>query len=237
MIEYALAPNELTGEPKKYRAQVLNSRSYTFDDIAKHLLKHNIGLSSSVIYGLWEGIKSAVEEYTSEGGVINTELFQTSISIKGTFNGMDDGFDPSRHKIRLNLRPGSLLLSVPGKLKVKKQNPSVKAFINSVTDIKTGSVNSSLTPGKNVRIIGQRLKIAGDDPSCGLYFVSDKPQDAPIKVDTSEYVVNNPSELVAVIPSLKKGNWKLRLVTQYSTGPKHLKTPQSVTFEKALTVA
>ena len=237
MIDYSLETNELTGDPKKYRAQVQNSKSYTFDDIAKHLIKHNTGLSSSVIYGLWEGIKGAIEEYTSEGGVINTEIFQTSISIKGTFNGMDDGFDPSRHKIRLNLRPGSLLQAVPGKLKVRKLNLGVKAFINSVTDIKTGSVDDKLTPGKNVRIIGQRLKITGDDPSCGLYFVSDKPQETPVKVETSEYVVNNPSELIAVIPNLKKGNWKLRLVTQFSRGPNHLKKPQNVTFEKMLTVA
>ena len=237
MIDYTLATNELTGEPKKYRAQVLNSRSYTFDDIAKHLIKHNIGLSSSAIYGLWEGIKGAVEEFMSDGGVINTELFRTRISIQGTFKGLDDGFDSSRHKIRLRLQPGQLLLDIPGKLKVKKQNPGIKTLISSVTDVKTGSVNGTLTPGKNIRIIGQRVKIDGADPSCGIYFVSDKPQDQPVKVEISEFVVNRPSEIIAVIPKLNKGNWKVRLVTQFSTGQKHLKTPQSVTFEKALTVA
>ena len=237
MIEYTLTENDLTGEPKKYRAQVMNSKSYTFDDIAKHLIKHNIGLSSSVIYGLWEGIKDAIEEFASEGALINTELFQTSVSIRGIFNGMDDGFDPSRHKIRLNLRPGSLLLDVPEKLKVKKLSPGVKAFINSVTDIKTGSVNNSLTPGKNIRIIGQRVKITGADPSCGLYFVSDKAQSDPVKVEASEYVVNKPSELIAVIPKLNKGNWRIRLVTQYCAGSTNLKKPYSLTFGKELVVA
>jgi hypothetical protein len=58
-----------------------------------------------------------------------------------------------------------------------------------------------------------------------------------VKVDSSEYVVNNPSELIIVIPDLKKGSWRLRLVTQYSTGQKCLKTPQSILFDKVLTVA
>ena len=236
-MEYNLVANELTGEPKKYRAQVMNSKSYTFDDIAKHLLKHNTGLSSSAIYGLWQGIKDAVEEFASEGGTINTELFKTSVSIRGVFNGMDDGYDPNRHKIRLNMRPGQLLLDVPGKLKVKKLNPGAKTFINSVTDVKTGSVNGRLTPGKNIRIIGQRVKIKGPDPSCGIYFVSDKANDAPVKVEASEYVVNKPSEIIVVIPKLNKGNWKIRVITQYCTGQKHLKSPQTATFEKALTVA
>ena len=40
MIEYVLKPNELmTGEPNKYLAQIVNSRSYTFDDIANRLIR------------------------------------------------------------------------------------------------------------------------------------------------------------------------------------------------------
>ena len=63
MIDYVLEPNELTGEPQKYRARVINSRSYTFEDIAKHLLKHNTGLSPAAIYGL-------NERYNNRGNVL-----------------------------------------------------------------------------------------------------------------------------------------------------------------------
>ena len=237
MIEYVLEANKLTGEPKKYRAQVTNSKSCTFEDIAKHLIKHNVGLSPTAIYGLWEGIKSAVEEFISDGNSINTELFHAHISVKGVFNGLDDGFDGTRHKIRLNLSPGSLLSAIPGTLKVKKVNSAVKSVIRSVTDIKTGSVNSCLTPGKNVRIKGYRIKINGNDPSCGLYFVPAKGSDDPVKVEPSEFVVNNPSEIIAVIPKLCKGAWNLRLVSQYSHGTSYSKTPHSLTFEEALYVA
>ena len=237
MIEYSLETNELTGDSTKYRAQVMNSRSYTFDDIAKHLIKHNIGLSSAAIYGLWEGIKGAVEEFVSQGGSINTELFQVRVSIKGVFNGMDDSFDPSRHQIKLNLQPGSLLLKVPGNLRAKKADSNVKVKISSVTDVKTGSVNGSLTPGKNVRIIGRRLKIDGPDPSCGIYFVPEDGQTGPVKVEQTDYVVNKPSELIAVIPRLSTGKWRVRLVTQYGTGKKALKVPLSITYGKELVVA
>ena len=236
MIEYVLERNELTGEPEKYRAQVINSRSYNFDDIAKHLIKHNTGLSRTVIYGLWEGIKSTVEELISDGSAINTELFNASISIKGVFEGLDDGYDSSRHMIRLNLRPGTLLRDIPKSLKVKKLNAGAKSLILSVTDIKTGAVNSLLTPGKNIKIIGFKVKINGDDPSCGLYFVPAKNPEKPVKVEPSEFVVNNPSEIIAVIPNLCKGIWNLKLVTQYSHN-KCRKTPHSVTFEKDFSVA
>ena len=237
MLDYCLKRNELTGEANKFSAQVVNSRSYTFDDIAKHLIKHNTGLSSSVIYGLWEGIKDAVAEYIAEGATVHTELFRAHASIKGVFNGMEDSFDSGRHRIRLNMQPGSLLTGIPKKLKVRKVNSTAKSIILSVTDMVSGSVNSSLTPGKNIRIVGKQVKINGTDPSCGLYFVSDKSTTAPVKVDLSEVVVNKPSEIIAVIPKLAKGNWNVRLVTQFTAGMKSLKAPRNLNFEKSLTVA
>jgi hypothetical protein len=237
MIDYTLESNEVIKEQNKFRAQVINSRSYTFDDIANYLIKHNVGLSLPAIHGVWEGIKAAVEEYLSNGGIINTELFLVSTSIKGVFDGTDDSFDPKRHEVRLRLRAGQFLRDTPRKLKVKKQVPSAKILIQSVTDIKTGSVNSNLTPGKNIRIKGSRLRISGADPSCGLYFVPEKATDATVKIEPSEFVVNDPKQIIAVIPSLKKGRWNLRLVSQYSRGNKSLKEPHGVTFDKVLTVA
>ena len=237
MIHYVLETNELTGEPKKYRAQVVNSRSYNFDDIAEHLLQHNTGLSGAVIRGVWEGIKGAVEEYIADGGSVKTELFHIHPSIQGVFESKDDSYDSSRHSIRLYLRPGSLLRTVPGRLKAKKTNSGAKSYISSVTDISTNSVNDSLTPGKSIRISGCRLKIWGEDPSCGIYFVPEKNTISTVKVDLSELVVNKPSQIITVVPKLSKGRWNLRLVTQFSRGKFSLKSPQSVTFEKVLTIA
>ena len=154
MINYYLKPYELAGNGRKYSAQVVNSKSYTFDDIAKYLLRHNTGLSSSVIYGLWEGIKDAVTEFVSEGGSINTELFNARASIKGIFAGMQDRFDSGRHEIKLNLQPGIILRDVPKKMKARRHSCGPAGLITGVTDFKTGSVNSCITPGKNIRING-----------------------------------------------------------------------------------
>jgi hypothetical protein len=236
MIEYVLEPNERLGESKKCRAQVVNARNYTFDDIANHL-KQRTGLESPMIYGVWEGIIGAVKEYLLEGGSINTDLFQVNASIQGVFDGLNDNYDGNRHKMWFNMQPGLLLSNVPVKMKVKKLSAELKCYIESVTDVKTGSVNSFLTPGKNIRILGQKLKIEGPDPACGLYFVSPNNHGQQIKVESSEFIVNNPSEIVAVVPKLAKGNWHIRLVTQYCSNGKYLKSPKDIIFDKTLTVA
>ena len=238
MIDYMLKQNDLSGaEPNKYRAIVINGRTCSFEDIANRLIQKDTGLSRSVIVGLWDGIMHTVEEMISEGILINTDLFRVHFSIRGAFNDQKDKFDKSRHEVRLNLSPGPLLSKTPEKLKVKKHAFRTLSYINSVTDVKTGSEDKSLTPGSVVRISGKRLKISGTEPVCGLYFMPEKPNEQPVKVTTSDIVMNNPSEVIAVIPKLGKGNWKLRLVTQYCAGKKCLKEPQEIIFGKALNVS
>ncbi|MDR2177302.1 MAG: DUF4469 domain-containing protein, partial [Treponema sp.] len=58
---------------------------------------------------------------------------------------------------------------------------------------------------------------------------------APVKVDPSDIVVNNPSEVIAVIPSLAAGVYQVRITTQHG-GTRQLKTPHTFTFDKPLTV-
>jgi hypothetical protein len=53
------------------------------------------------------------------------------------------------------LQPGSIFLGVAEKVKVKRVNTGARTYIQSVTDIKSGSVDVMLTPGKNIRITGR----------------------------------------------------------------------------------
>jgi hypothetical protein len=68
----------------------------------------------------------------------------------------------------------------------------------------------------------------------GLYFIP-AGGGAPVNVDPSDIVVNNPSGLIAVIPSLAAGVYQVRITTQHG-GNRQLKTPHTFTFDKPLTV-
>ena len=65
-------------------------------------------------------------------------------------------------------------------------------------------MNDELTPGFNLKISGSKIKLVGDNPSVGVYF-RNTDTDASTKVDKSNIVVNNPSELIVVIPALAAG--------------------------------
>jgi hypothetical protein len=109
-------------------------------------------------------------------------------------------------KIRINLHPGVVLHSAVSQVKPKRVAAVVNCpIITSVTDLKTGSVNGTLTPGRDVKISGTKLKIAGDHSDVGIYFVHTG-GGAEVKVDPSDIVVNNPSEVIAVIPLALRRN-------------------------------
>ena len=109
-------------------------------------------------------------------------------------------------------------------------------FIAEVLDMRTHSVNDQLTPGRNAKISGGRLKVEGDDPSCGVYFVNEA-DGTRVKVDAADIVENQNARLFIVIPALVSGTYRLELSTQYSGGNKPLKAPRTAAFDRLLTVA
>jgi hypothetical protein len=236
MLEYVLEVNDLTQYHGDYRAQVINVVSHTQRDIVDRIMKIGAGLTRSDIAAVLEAEKQVIADVISEGGAVNTELFNAFPSIQGVFQSPDDSFDAERHKLRINLHAGTALRDAIVGVKTKKLSGVVTGtLIASVVDVKTGSVNNLLTPGRDVKITGTKVKVDGDNPSVGLFFVPNAGGN-PIKVDPSDIVINHPSEIIAVIPNLAAGLYQIRIVTQYSSG-KHLKTPHAVTFEKPLTIA
>jgi hypothetical protein len=71
----------------------------------------------------------------------------------------------------------------------------------------------------------------------GILFRSQDDQDATYKVDPKDIVINNPSELIIVIPQLIKDTYKLEITTQYSGNKRQLlNEPRTAAFDKILTV-
>jgi hypothetical protein len=237
MLDYALEANELTAAPDDFRAQVTNVRSYTQEDIIDRLMQIGAGLTRSDVAAVLEAEKQVVYEIIADGGAVNTELFNAFPSIHGVFSSLDDTVNGTDRRVKINLHAGIVLRNAVKQVKTRRLTAIVTGtIITAVTDIKTGSVNNLLTPGRDIKIVGSKVKIAGDDPAVGLYFVRES-DGAALPVDLSDLVVNHPGELIAVIPALAQGSYKVRLVTQFTTsGSRLLKTPHDVTFDKPLTV-
>ncbi|MDR0410460.1 MAG: DUF4469 domain-containing protein, partial [Treponema sp.] len=194
--------NELTEKQGDLRAQVINVVSHTQNDVIDRIMDMGAGLTRSDVVSVFEAEKKVVARIIVEGGAVNTELFNAFPSISGVFEGPDAPFDHNKHKVKVNLHPGVVLRAAVQGVKPKRIAAVLTgAVITSVTDLKTGSVNDQLTSGRDVKLSGVKLKIAGDKADVGLYFIALDGGDE-VKVDMSDIVINNPPEIIAVIPFL-----------------------------------
>ena len=99
----------------------------------------------------------------------------------------------------------------------------------------TDSLNSVLTPGNMAHILGNKIKVEGSDPAVGVWFVSEAAGNARTKV-SENLGINKSTEIMALIPALSAGAYKLEIVTQYAGGTP-LKEPRTIKAETVLTVA
>jgi hypothetical protein len=233
-----LYPNLLTqNNPNDYVARVASDKSLSIPDICKAAVERG-GADISIA-----AMKHAVELFFKEmayqlcdGFAVNTGWFVASVHIKGVYDSPLDTFDPKRHTVVIELHQGSLLRSELQNITVEVLGVAeTGVLIAQVIDVKSGTVNDLLTPNRNLKIAGDKIKIVGDDPSNGVYFINE--QGATTKVDQSDIVTNNPSELIIVIPELPAGTYHLSVTTQFTSGARWLNEPRSATFDRPLTVA
>jgi hypothetical protein len=144
-------------------------------------------------------------------------------------------FNPSKHSVIFQFNQGDTLRKEISNIEVDIMGVADNNItITQVTDVKTGSVNDVITPNRNLKIKGYKVKIAGDNPAVGISFVNNNTSES-IKVDPSDMVTNNPSELIIITPALPAGTYTLQVTSQFS-GSSMLKEPRTAIFDKPLTV-
>jgi hypothetical protein len=170
------------------------------------------------------------------GFSINTGWFTASVHIRGVFDSPNETFNPEKHTILFEFHQGATLRKELENVTVEILGiAETGIMIAQVMDVKTGSVNDLLTPNHNLKINGDKLKIVGDNPANGVYFIDENGNRT--QVDASDIIINNPSEVMIMIPALPSGTYQLEVTTQFSTGGSQtLKEPRSAVFDRILTV-
>ena len=237
-IKAQLHDNVLTEDPNDFVARVVAEKSLSIDDICQSAANRGGADISAAAMGhavqLW--LKEMAYRLC-DGFSVNTGWFSVSANIKGVFDSPAEKFSQGKHNVLFAFSQGSLLRKELGNVEVQITGVAdVQLYIAQVTDVKTGSVNDLLTPNRNLRISGGKLRIAGESEENGVYFINQETQERT-KVDASDIVNNNPSELIIVIPALQAGAYRLEVTTQFSaTNGKLLKEPRTSVFERILTV-
>ncbi|TWI78641.1 uncharacterized protein with Ig-like fold DUF4469 [Treponema putidum] len=227
--------NLLTPAPDDYMAQATDVRSYTLDEIIDLMMEKGTTLTRADVAATLQVYGEVVSAIIKDGSAVNTPLMNTSMSISGVFDGANDSFDKKRHTVNLNITAGTLLRDAVTKVKCEKtEGVSTDPYITEVTDIVTGAVNTTLTKGGVVQLVGSRLKFDAKDEAQGIFFVPETGE----AVRAAVIAENKPARLMAIIPAdLAAGTYYIEVRTKIDMGGKKLKTHKTGRFNKPLTCA
>jgi hypothetical protein len=232
-MDYILIDNVLTPlEPNDRRAQVVNARSYNKTDLATAIAKANIGISMPEALAMIEARDEIILGWIAEGHSVNLRLEHIHASIPGKFF---EGEFPREAAIRITASKevNDLAKSIP----LRQVEPVSSIRVESVHDVKSDTLNSTITSGGSVKIKGHNIRVTGEDPSVGVEFVNADNPAIVYPVAPEDLVVNNPSELIIVAPAMSPGEEVLLKVTTQYAGTKDRKDAHSAIFTKRLVVA
>lgn len=154
------------------------------------------------------------------------------MNVSGAFDCEKAPFNPAIHKLGVSYTPSKLLRDTLKNVIVETRPAVTGPIINDIVDTTTGEKNLQLTSSGPAVITGTNIKVAGDDPTVGIYLT-------PTEGDAKKVALlihNNPSQVTFMLPALADGEYKLSLTTQYSAGNNLVKESRTYTFPVLLYV-
>jgi hypothetical protein len=236
-----LRPNKLTPNPSDYVAEVDTAgRTRTLQDIIDRIVAEGSEIKPETIKAILDRANIVKRDYVLEGYGVFDGFIHLTPRIDGAWNGRET-FTAGRHRTTVDA-----VLSKAMHEDLKQVGVEVLGVADSgarimqVTDVATQKTDGTITPGDDILIDGDKIKLLGlpqpdgsMESGIGVFFlaiVGGGPQEA---IRVSE---NRPSHLQARVPALTKGTYTLRIVTRFTSGTTLLKEPRTIDYELLLTV-
>jgi len=230
-IRVKLYPNRLPKGEGTYVARTESERVLSLQDVCDKM-KTRGGFSGDHKMAL-DHVQRFFDEAVfqlCDGFTIDTGFFTLYPTIGGIFTSPKERRDRKKHPLDFNIRPGLKLKNVADLVEVVVIGMAdTKGHIHCFTDVDTDTVNGAVSGGGMFIITGDKIKIAGKDQDCGVYF---EPVDEPdTRIKVRECLAQNlPSKIIGKIPALTASKrYRVLVVTQYlGSGNTFLQKPKTL---------
>ncbi len=188
-------------------------------DIAQRLVASRTQYKYEDILNILTQADELKRQAVAEGSSVLDGVCQITPRVLGTWTGGKTVFDPKVHKITVDMVPSADLRKILTQVGVELLGiKDSVAYISNVTDVMSGEVNGTLTPGGNVIIDGSYIKVdKGDGTTNGSIFFMDSEGNA--HGVTLPLTVNDPSRVICTVPeNLTAGEYTVKINTRYTRG-------------------
>ena len=219
-----------------YTAEVSTMKnSLRNEDIAQRIVNEGSEYKYDTLLSIINQHDRIIREAVMDGYSVLTKTCQYTPRVLGPWIGSSAKFDPEKHKVTLDITLSSEMREALSHVGVEVLTVKDSgANIGLVTDTTTGLSNETITPGDDIRIEGEKIRVSGEAAGVGVFFIASDGTEHPV---TRRLTTNDPKCLLARVPSdLADGQYTLRIVTQFSNTNTLLKEPRTIEYERPLTV-
>jgi hypothetical protein len=232
-----LRPNLLTENVENdYIAEVSTTgKTLHNEDIAKRIVDEGSEIRYDTILNILNRSDRLIREHLQQACPVQTGYCHISPRVTGSFLGANAKFNKDENKITLDM-------SLSAEMREALTHVSVEilgtkdsgAYIGLVTDASTGKTDGTVTIDADIIIEGNKLKIAPDqEAGLGVFFENDQAELIPVE---HRLIQNDPKKIIARVPSLRSGTYKLKIVTRFTSGGKPLNLPRTLIYDLPLEV-
>ncbi|MDR2764609.1 MAG: DUF4469 domain-containing protein [Tannerella sp.] len=215
--------------------RVLFTGSLKIDDLIALAVARRTDLNAVTLKAAYGILKEVALEELCNSREVEFGLTHNSLGVEGTFIGDHAGWDSSKNSLRLHASPTLEVRSALKEIAVEVRGmASSGLYVNTLTDVVSGGVNSRLTPGGGVNLTGVKIKIAGDAPGVGIYLTEINTT-AVTQIPATSILINDPSKITFITPAdLPAGDYRLSITTQFVSNASLLKEPRTYVFDSVL---
>jgi len=188
--------------------------------------------------GDYEKLLDHVRRYQDEaafllcnGFAINSGFHTVYLNVGGTFESPKENIHKGEHPVTARIRSALTLKELLKDVEISVDSlADPNGYIHQLYDVYTDTYNDALTGNRNFIITGDKIKVAGDHESCGVYFEMTDEPGTRIKVQ-ERFTENFPSKIIGTAPMLiAPKSYRVVIVTQYTNSSKILlKEPRTIT--------
>jgi hypothetical protein len=224
----------ITARKDDRSGRVTSTGTLKIDDLIAIAVTRRSDINAVTMKASYEILKEVALEEVCGAKQVEFGLSHYGLGVEGIFVGDHAVWDSSKN---------SLILKSVATAEARNAVKSIVAevcgmassgtYINTLTDVVSGKIDSVITPGGAVNLTGVKIRIAGDAPGVGLYLTDT--DGVVFTVPATSIAVNEPSKITFVVPpDLPAGDYKLSIVTQYSSSNGLLKEPRTCVFDYIL---
>jgi hypothetical protein len=229
-IRAKLYTNHLHPENGAYNARADNDRTLTTMDVCT-TAKTRGGYPGDIneLFDAVNWYNSELAYQVCDGYAVTNDWFTVYPHISGHFESPHDAADPEKHKVSIRITARKRLRDIAKNIKITIEGlADTGGFIDFLLDQEEHEVKHNLyLVGNMVAIYGKKIKIEGDHPSNGVYFV---PADGSTPVKMSRLGENTPGKITGIAPDTQNAYNRIEIRTQHNgSGGSVLKEPRVIT--------